>query len=116
MGYLGADTVKVIREKLKKQFPDYTLSVTRDDHSGVNVNIMSGPVDLGGDIQINHYYPERIKNTDLRLMVEKILQTIHQVKTPEYRETGDYGNQPDFYIHLRVGKWDRSYVIKGKGE
>ena len=43
MAYLSAEDVKHIRVALKKEFPQYKFSVTRDHHLGVNINFMEGP-------------------------------------------------------------------------
>ena len=43
MAYLSAEDVKHIRVALKKEFPQYKFSVTRDHHLGVNINFMKGP-------------------------------------------------------------------------
>ena len=43
MAYLSAEDVKHIRVALKKEFPQYKFSVTRDHWLGVNINFMKGP-------------------------------------------------------------------------
>ena len=32
-------------------------------------------------------------------------------KDVSYRETGDYGTQPDFYTYITIGKWDRPFQV-----
>ena len=43
MAYINAEDVNHIRVALKKEFPQYKFSVTRDHHLGVNINFMKGP-------------------------------------------------------------------------
>ena len=43
MAYINAQDVNHIRVALKKEFPQYKFSVTRDHHLGVNINFMKGP-------------------------------------------------------------------------
>ena len=46
MAYINAEDVNHIRVALKKEFPQYKFSVTRDHHLGVNINFMKSSHDL----------------------------------------------------------------------
>ena len=43
MAFINAKDVNHIRVALKKEFPQYKFSVTRDHWLGVNINFMKGP-------------------------------------------------------------------------
>ena len=51
MAYMSAEKVKEIRQKIKKEFPEYKFSVTRYHWFGVYVQILEGPADFYEDFQ-----------------------------------------------------------------
>lgn len=114
MPYIKTESVKQIREELKRALPEFKLSVVREHHSSVNVSIMAGSVDFGGDhLDINQYwYKDHYKdNPEVLKVIETILNTIYKVETPrELVNDSDYGSVPTFYINISVGKWDRKYI------
>lgn len=110
MAYISSEDVASIRKQVKATFPSFKFSVTKQHHSSVNVVILEGPLDFSGECSINEYYLERISNPHLRAMVDRIFEIIRTVKSVDYRETGDYGRQPNYYAHVSVGKWDKPYV------
>lgn len=115
MAYIETSKVKTIRETIKKAFPQYKFSVRTEHHSSVYVTILSGPMAFKCDhTQLNTYYLNELEDSNLRdlaLKIEKIIRTIAPVT---YHETGDYGNQPDYYMHIHLGSWCKPYEVKGK--
>ena len=139
MAYINAEEVKAIRNALKKKFPEYKFSVTKDN-GGLNVNvaIMEGPafkaeeeryhqvwdkyvtVDLNeGHHQINHvwckdHYPN---NGKFFQQIVEIIKT-----APYYAGVGDlWFDESDamtdyfhtaYYFHIEVGKWDKAFKVK----
>lgn len=106
----STERVKEIRTQLKKEFPEIKFSVTKRDWNGVNISIMKSPYDLVQEnyVQINHYYIDKYyegKTKDILLRIKEIAN-----EGVSYRETGDYGTQPDFYISINIGQWDRPYI------
>lgn len=61
MPYIATETVKMIRTKLKKQFPNVKLSVTRHNYSALTVAVMESDIDFGvGEYaQLNAFYIEK---------------------------------------------------------
>lgn len=110
MPYIKTEEVKQIRNDIKKALPDFKFSITRESYSSVNIVIVGGPIDLENQ-QINHYYyKETLKNTELLKVVETIMNCIHNVKPEKIIDSGgDYGNIPNFYIHISVGRYDKPY-------
>lgn len=113
MPYITSEEVKSIRNEIKKAFPDFKFSITRESHSTVRVAIMEGNLDFGGGhIQVNGFYvKENYKDQpEIRDMFLKILEIIHNEKEMIVsEEETDYGRWPNYYINLHVGKWDKDY-------
>jgi len=89
MAYISAEDVKHIRVALKKEFPQYKFSVTRDHHLGVNVNFMNGPRfaefetrdrytglwsmdNLDGNHQINHFHTKDFYGEENAKILDKV--------------------------------------------
>jgi hypothetical protein len=112
MPYISSETVKSMRTELRKRFPEFKFSVTRYHHSSVNVNVLSGPIDFGGEnVQVNHFYIDEHWKGESR----KFLKSVYDVIRKGVRELvydGDYGSVPTYYTHIEIGKWDRPYEVK----
>ena len=112
MNYLTTtQRVKIIRNELKNVLPAYKFSVTKRHYNGVNVTILSGPEKLTETYEnVNNYYineQEEGTKKNVLTIVDKIAN-----KGVTYRETGDYGSQPDFYVNIKIGEYDRHYTQK----
>ena len=56
MAYINAEEVKAIRNALKKKFPEYKFSVTKEQSGlSVNVAIMEGPAFKDEEDRYNTY-------------------------------------------------------------
>ena len=67
MPYITKEQVKTKRDALKKALPQYKLSITTENYSGIKVVVQSGPVDFGTEYsQLNPYidYREERWNRD----------------------------------------------------
>jgi hypothetical protein len=104
------ERVKEIRTQLKSEFPEIKFSVTKRDWNGVSISIMQSPYDLTekqheqvNQYRINDWYEGKPK---------EILSKIYQIANlgVSYRETGDYGTQPDFYVSINIGQWNKPYI------
>ena len=101
--------VKEIRNELKNVLPAYKFSVTKRHYNGVTIVILSGPAKLTETHEsVNHYYIN--ENTDP--VKRNVLTIIDKIANEgvSYRETGDYGTQPDFYVNIKIGEYDRHYI------
>lgn len=116
MSYISnTERVAKIREKLKSEFPNYKFSITKEGN-GVRIRILEAPVNyFEGQpdkqyIQVNNYYIssswEGQARTDLMRINEIASEGVR------YYETGDYGNQPDFYVWISIGGYDKPFVYK----
>jgi len=106
----SAEKVAQIREKIKKEFPDSKFLISKSGYSGINITIMSAPIDLlkggksgTGNIINNYYIKESYKdNVEARDYLLKVYEIASEGVT--WRETGDYGNQPSFYVYIYIGE------------
>jgi len=101
--------VKEIRNELKNVLPAYKFSVTKRHWNGVNITILSGPAKLSETYeQVNTYYiseqEEGVKKNVLNIV------NIIASEGVVYRETGDYGTQPDFYVRINIGEFNKHYI------
>lgn len=111
MPYISTDQVKKIRDYLKKELPDYKLSVTREHATGVNVAIMEGPIDFGTPHgSVNHFYIERDWEGEARRVLQVIADATESNNRTLYHDS-DYGNVPQFYVCIEIGKWDKPYKL-----
>ncbi len=115
MGYIEKEKVKEIREKIKKTFPNFKFSVVRRHSSTIKIDILKGPIDFGtSHSQVNTYYIDRHwdDKPDAKAFLETIKEIVQGVKTPRYYDTADYGTQPDYYLYIHIGRWNKPYEVK----
>ena len=129
MAWISTEDVKLIRNKLKKTFPEYKFSVRKGQHE-INVSIVEGKAfepyesrnrftdemeiqSLTPHSQINTYHLEFYgKNTPF---FEKVLEIIKTGSNNKWYDKSDYMSDyfnVAFYIHLQVGRWDKPYKVK----
>ena len=135
MAYINAEDVNHIRVALKKEFPQYKFSVTRDHHLGVNINFMKGPRfaeyeyfdrysgemkkdNLDGHHQINHFHLESFYGKENAEILGKVSEIAHTA--PGLAGGKKYYNNNDiqsdyfdvaYYVSISVGKWNKEYEI-----
>ena len=135
MAYINAEDVNHIRVALKKEFPQYKFSVTRDHHLGVNINFMKGPRfaeyeyfdrysgemkedNLDGYHQINHFHLESFYGKENAEILGKVSEIAHTA--PGLAGGKEYYNNNDiqsdyfdvaYYVSISVGKWNKEYEI-----
>ena len=136
MAYINAEDVNHIRVALKKEFPQYKFSVTRDHHLGVNINFMKGPRfaeyeyfdrysgemkedNLDGHHQINHLHLASFYGKENAEILGKVSEIAHTA--PGLAGGKKYYNNNDiqsdyfdvaYYVSISVGKWNKDYEIK----
>lgn len=119
MPYLDKSYTKQVRQQLRKQFPDFKFSVRTRDHMSLAVRILSGPLDLipnssNGNENVNQYHVDKHYEEfpEKRDFLTQVLDIMMQKHDSCVSTDGDYGNIPNFYIDLQIGKWDRPYEVK----
>ena len=117
MPYISTESVKEKRKLIRKEFPDYKISVRRNHGSCIDVSILEGPVDLlaGSDDtyeQVNHYYIDEHyeEYPEVRDVLKRIYEIIDKSNGTECYD-GDYGRIPHFYTHISIGNWDKPYKV-----
>lgn len=106
------ERVAEIRKELKAQFPEMKLSVTKGRYKGADITIYEAPSEYNldpnnsGSFSINHYHMEFYQGK-----AREIYEAIYAIaaKGVQYYETSDYGTQPNFYINISVGRYDREF-------
>lgn len=111
MPLISTENLAAIRKGIKRALPEYTLSITRNHHSTVDVHIMSGPIPVVKNVNV-YWYKDNLKDRpDAVKVIETIIAEIFRVEKPRTLvEDGDYGNVPTFYYDVSFGKWDKPYV------
>ena len=136
MAYISAEDVNHIRVALKKEFPQYKFSVTRDGHLGVMIAFMKGPKfaeyeyfdrytgetktdNLDGYHQINHHWTKDFYGEENAKILDKVSEIAHTA--PGLAGGKKYYNNNDiqsdyfdvaYYVSISVGKWNKDYEIK----
>lgn len=113
MAYITADEVKVIRNNLKKEFPEFKFSVTRDNSTAIAVCIMSGPVEFvpgKPNAQLNHFYPDNYQHADILKKMIAIVNAKNYDNSDTMTDYFDVG----YFVHIEQGKWDKPYVLVQK--
>jgi hypothetical protein len=113
------EIAKILRQRLKKEFPASKFSVTIERYSmgqsmsiallESDVQVMKDP--LAKHEQVNQYY---IKDSDLwtdkgKELLQKVYQMASGFNYDDSDSMIDYFDT-NFYLHLSVGKWDKPFV------
>jgi len=116
MPYITTEQVAAKRAELKKAFPEYKMSITREHHSTIAVSIMAGPIALtnkDGNIHVNEFYVDEHFEGEARRVVGGIVDICRKSQTTLV-EDSDYGTVPTFYVSVEIGKWNQPYIVNNK--
>lgn len=108
MPYITIEAVAAKRALLKKAFPEYKLSITRLHSSTICVDIMNGPIELT-DAQVNVFYAHEHYIGEAKRVICGIIAILKGGEKIISHDT-DYGNVPNFYYEVNIGKWDKPYA------
>lgn len=113
MPYIDTATVKSIRNKIKKEFKDFKISVTTRHYSEVRIAVMQSPFEFESDYeQLNEFYiDENFKDKpEQAKFLNRLLAICHEEKEQVIvNDNTDYGDWPNYYISLHIGKWDKPH-------
>jgi len=121
MAYITTERVAEIRKELKETYPNYKFSIRRERYSSIYIKILSGPIDLfitqesreSGFASVNHYWISDVYRDHHE--IKEILNGIYEIVNRGNRLHGsvydDYGQTPDFYVHISIGDYDKPYVV-----
>lgn len=137
---LLTEITKTIRAELKRQFPDCKFSVRVENGIAITVSLMTAPASpfemlvtvnghehSGEYAQLNHYH---IKQDAFRkhwisngyYLTEQavgMLNVVIEISNCENWDNSDLMTDyfdVNYYFHLEIGKWNRPFVVKGKGK
>ena len=110
MPYIETSKVAGMRKQIRKEFPEFKISV-RKDGSCVYATLKSGPVDFGVEYQqVNHFYIHEHWQGEAGRVLGRINEILSQGNGIEVYD-GDYGAVPNWYVRINVGSWDAPYVL-----
>lgn len=124
MPFMSAEHTKRIRDEIKKTFPKFKFSIRNRHYLSVNINILSGPIEMIKDQnnlrrneQVNQFYiRDNYKDyPEIRDILLKIYEIANQGNGQECYDV-DYGSIPDFYVHIEIGDWNKPYIVTEKKE
>jgi len=113
MPYISTEEVKKIREDLKRVFPKYRFSVTKEHHSSVHIAVLKGPLAIESQGINVYWYKEHLADkSELLNLIDGIITLVRNSKPETRREDGDYGSVPNYYLHVQIGKDGKPYEQK----
>lgn len=111
MPYIAKEQVAGMRKQLRKEFPEFKMSIRKVDGHAVYVTLKSGPVDFGVNYeQVNHFYIDEHWKGEARKVLSRINEIISNGNGIEVYD-GDYGAVPDWYVRIQIGDWDMPYQV-----
>jgi hypothetical protein len=119
MPFISTEEVARKRNELKKEFPNYKFSVTRNN-STINVVVIESPIELrikhtDSDEQVNVFWIEDTYKEYPEIL--KVLQKIYSIindKNGVLVEDGDYGTVPNFFTSISIGSFDKPFSVVTK--
>ena len=111
MAYINSDQVKKIRTALKKNFPQFKLSVTKHHCSGVNITILAGPTNFGCEeyTQLNYFNLEKYADGNILVKMRKLVhETVANHDNSDHMT--DYFDV-GYYEHWSVGNWNKPFTL-----
>jgi hypothetical protein len=114
MPFISTEEVSKKRAEIKKAFPNFKFSITKEHHSLIDVAIIEGPLDMNlgsrdyesvKQYNIAENYSDRPEVRDMLLKLYSIVNEGNYTVT----EDSDYGSIPKFYVELSIGKWNKPY-------
>lgn len=125
MAYITTEQVKEKRELLKAAFPSkegWKLSITREHHSGIRVEILEAPIDFTPALdgrkyaQVNTYHIDSHygeEHPQLAKVLNKILSIIDKGNYNNSDLMADY-HEVGFYSWINIGAWDKPFQYNPK--
>ena len=107
MAYISSENVAQKRKQIKAAFPGYKFSITRNNSSGICVDILAGPIYQ----QVNTFYIK--EHYAAKPALQKLLLGIYEIAAAG-KTTGDYDSDygfiPSFYVNISIGTWSKDYI------
>lgn len=124
MPFISTEEVARKRKELKKEFPNYKFSVTKNN-STINVVVVESPIELRitgrsenefpNYEQVNVFWIEDTYKEYPEIL--KVLQKIYSIindKNGVLVEDGDYGAVPNFYTSISIGSYNKPFSVVTK--
>jgi hypothetical protein len=115
MPYITTERVKEVRNQLKKEFPKFKFSVTRQHFSTIRIVVLKSKFafDLDGRsyMSVNPYYVrDHYKDAKQAKFLQRIVDIAEQGNATVTID-GDYGAIPKFYVDILIGDFEKPYQV-----
>ena len=122
MAFISTEKTKLIRQKLKEEYPMWKFSLKKYNHSSLNLDILRAPIQFieNEDDErnnINHYYPQNYKHSE---ELENIISILNgEFLSTKERNFDESDSQTDYfhvgwYIHISQGSYDKPFELISK--
>jgi len=113
MSYITTETVQEMRAKIKAKYPNVKFSITRQHLSTIEVAVMESPFEFPENYMQLNPIPMYIKEHHAGKPYLEFLLSIAEIISAKSRTVstdGDYGNIPNYYYNIHIGKWNKPHV------
>lgn len=127
MAYINREKSAAIRKALKARFPDWKFSVRIDNHTSLDVVILSGPINLfafrnegrwdrdafereTGYTQVNHFWIGDHWTGPAKDFLEEVKAICNEGNHDNSDIQTDYFDV-GWYFHLSIGTWGRPFQL-----
>jgi hypothetical protein len=103
---------KLLREYIKKKYPNYKFSVTRTNYNSIDVDLLEADFDAFiSNLKYTNVNPFYIQNdSNLTDVAKKVMQDIYDFLEPNELKFDDgYHKNYNFYLTLHVGTYQKPY-------
>ncbi len=133
MAYIEKEKIAEIRKEIKKTFPNFKFSITRENYSAVSIKILEGDIDFSAewkkgeefiserDIQIKERYKKGkgcpiSSGNEFSNKAKRFLSKLEKIA----KSQGWYDNSDSmtdyfdtaYYVFIKLGSWDKPYKLK----
>ena len=121
MPYISTTEAAKIRETLRREFPEFSFRCYIENHSSLYIVVKSGYIDFFNDekdkgyLQVNQYHLNQSfkEGTEQHEFLSKVKAIANRTNGTEVID-GDYGRVPHYYVNIRIGDWDKPYILTNK--
>ena len=122
MAFISTEKTKLIRQKLKQEYPMWKFSLKKHNHSSLKLAILRAPIQFTETAeweqdQINHYYPENYNHPE---ELRKIISILNGEFLSAKERNFDLSDcQTDYfhvgwYISISQGDYDKPFELIDK--
>lgn len=111
MAYISSEEVKKVREAIKKEFPEYKWSITKEHYTSIIIALMEADFEVKDDEKyINEHHLDDHKNESIKRIFLKVKEILFA--TVKYHNNSDAMTDyfdVAYYYDFQIGKWNKPY-------